>query len=115
MEITVKGYAFEDAVPEITNEESLPAENVFLAANFTFVARNPLTHKSFAINRLLPVTEKDWIDYRRAESHNAKKKLMAKNKKILEPTAEESKLIYDMWKSSKSLKILIDKMMVLHL
>lgn len=104
MEITVKGYAFEDAVPEITNEESLPAENVFLAANFTFVARNPLTHKSFAINRLLPVTEKDWIDYRRAESHNAKKKLMAKNKKILEPTAEESKLIYDMWKSSKSLK-----------
>lgn len=44
MEITVKGYAFEDAVPEITNEESLPAENVFLAANFTFVARNPLTH-----------------------------------------------------------------------
>ncbi|EMG48256.1 TE2 Acyl-coenzyme A thioesterase 2 [Candida maltosa Xu316] len=103
MEITVKGYAFEDHVPEITNEESLPQENVFLAANFTFVARNPLTHKSFAINRLLPVTEKDWVDYRRAESHNAKKKLMAKNRQMIEPTAEESKLIYDMWKSSKSL------------
>ena len=78
MEITVKGYAFEEEeITHIENEESLSEENVFLSANFTFVARNPLTHKSFAINRLLPVNENDWIDYRRAESHNAKK-LMAK-------------------------------------
>ncbi|KAI5955357.1 hypothetical protein KGF54_001918 [Candida jiufengensis] len=105
MEITVKGYAFEDDIKEENiSADTLPDENVFLSANFTFVARNPLTHKSFAINRLLPVTEKDWIDYRRAESHNTKKKLMAKNKKMIEPTAEESRLIYDMWRSSKNIE-----------
>ena len=48
MEITVKGYAFEEEeITHIENEESLSEENVFLSANFTFVARNPLTHKSF--------------------------------------------------------------------
>ncbi|SGZ55737.1 CIC11C00000005463 [Sungouiella intermedia] len=103
MEITVKGYAFEDLVPEDISEETLPNENVFLTANFTFVARNPLTHKSFAINRLLPVTEKEWIDYRRAESFNAKKKLAAKDQSIIEPSDEENRLVYDMWKASREL------------
>lgn len=103
MEITVKGYAFEDLVPEDISEEILPHENVFLTANFTFVARNPLTHKSFAINRLLPVSEKEWLDYRRAESFNAKKKLAAKDKSIIEPTDEENRLVYDMWKASRQL------------
>lgn len=103
MEITVKGYAFEDLVPEDISEESLPSENVFLTANFTFVARNPLTHKSFAINRLLPVTEKEWVDYRRAESFNAKKKLAAKDKSIIEPSDEENRLVYDMWRASRQL------------
>lgn len=104
MEISVKGYAFEGQVPESITEESLPIENVFLSANFTFVARNPITHKSFAINRLLPVVEKEWLDYRRAESRNAKKKLAAKNLKIIEPTEEECKLIHEIWKSSKSME-----------
>lgn len=103
MEITVKGYSFEDLVPEDISEESLPTENVFLTANFTFVARNPLTHKSFPINRLLPVTQKEWVDYRRAESFNAKKKLAAKDKSIIEPTDEENRLVYDMWKASRQL------------
>ena len=104
MEISVKGYAFEGPIPESITEETLPIENVFLSANFTFVARNPITHKSFAINRLLPVVEKEWLDYRRAESRNAKKKLAAKTLKVIEPTDEESKLIHEMWKSSKSLE-----------
>lgn len=103
MEITVKGYAFEDLVPEEVTEDTLPNENVFLSANFTFVARNPVTHKSFAINRLLPVSEEEWLDYRRAESFNAKKKLAAKNKEIIQPTDEENRLVYDMWRASKSL------------
>lgn len=103
MEITVKGYAFEDLVPESISEETLPSENVFLTANFTFVARNPLTHKSFAINRLLPVSEKEWLDYRRAESYNAKKKLAAKNMAVIEPTDDENRLIYDMWRASRLL------------
>lgn len=101
MEITVKGYAFQDSVPTVVAEEDLPSENVFLTANFTFVARNPLTHKSFAINRLLPVTEAEWLDYRRAESFNAKKKLAAKEKAVIEPTDEEFRLVNDMWKASK--------------
>lgn len=102
MEITVKGYAFEDNLPDKITENSLPQENVFLSANFTFVARHPQTHRAFGINRLLPVTEKEWLDYRRAESHNAKKKLAAKNQVLMEPSDEEHRLIYDMWKSSKA-------------
>ncbi|ODV78993.1 uncharacterized protein CANTADRAFT_26079 [Suhomyces tanzawaensis NRRL Y-17324] len=103
MEITVRGYAFEDQLPENITEDTLPELNIFLTANFTFVARNPLTHKSFAINRLIPISEKEWIDYRRAESHNAKKKLAAKSQRFIEPSDEENRLINDMWKSSKTL------------
>lgn len=103
MEISVKGYAFDDEVPQKITEQALPQENVFLTANFTFVARNPITHKSFAINRLLPLSEQEWIDYRRAESHNAKKKMAAKDRGVTRPTDEENRLIYDMWNSSKSL------------
>lgn len=103
MEISVKGYAFENDVPHDITEQTLPQEKVFLTANFTFVARNPITHKSFAINRLLPVSEQEWIDYRRAESHNAKKKMAAKDQGIMRPTDEENRLIYDMWNSSKTL------------
>ncbi|GEQ70383.1 hypothetical protein JCM33374_g4060 [Metschnikowia sp. JCM 33374] len=104
MEITVKGYAFEDSVSPEFSEDELPLENVFLTANFTFVARNPLTHRSFAINRLLPVSEQEWIDYRRAESYNAKKKLAAKNSSVIEPSDEETRLVHDMWKASKSIE-----------
>lgn len=101
MEITVRGYAFEGEIPQDVNEASLPHDNVFLSANFTFVARNPETHKSFAINRLLPLTESQWIDYRRAESRNNLKKMGAKHSKTLEPTAEETRLIHELWKSSQ--------------
>lgn len=34
---------------------------------------------------------------------------MAKNLSLIEPTPEESKLIYDMWKSSKSLQNDVEK------
>lgn len=104
MEISVKGYAFTESIPETIEESELPQENVFLAANFTFVARNPITHKSFAINRLLPVNEQEWLDYRRAESFNAKKKLAAKSKSVIEPTDEENRLVHDMWKASKAVQ-----------
>lgn len=104
MEITVKGFAFDEKLPSTITEDALPAENIFLTANFTFVARNPLTHRSFAVNRLLPTLEQQWLDYRRAESHNAKKKFAAKNHKVIEPTDEESRLIHEMWKSSKAIE-----------
>lgn len=101
MEITVKGYAFTGALPENITESTLPDENVFLNANFTFVARNPQTHKSFAVNRLIPLLEKEWLDYTRAESHNAKKKFAAKDSTI-RPTDEENRLINDMWKLTQA-------------
>lgn len=103
MEITVKGYSFDGSVPEEISVNTLPDENVFLTANFTFVARNPMTHKSFAINRLLPVSEKEWMDYRRAESFNARKKLAAKNQGLIQPTDEENRLVHDMWIASNKL------------
>ncbi|ODQ78994.1 hypothetical protein BABINDRAFT_162073 [Babjeviella inositovora NRRL Y-12698] len=103
MEISVKGYAFEGEYPSEIVEANLPKENVFLTANFTFVARNPETHKSFPINRLLPVSEQEWLEYRRAESHNSQKKLRAKSESLEHtcPTSEESKLIHSMWSASK--------------
>lgn len=103
MEITVKGYAYEDELPENITLDSLNDSDVFITANFTFVARDPQTHRSFAINKLLPITEKDWIDYRRAESHNAKKKMIAKSSDLIAPTPQEYKLINDIWKSPKNL------------
>lgn len=103
MEITVKGYAFEDSIPLEVSVKLLSLEKVFLTANFTFVARNPLTHKSFAINRLLPVSEPEWIDYRRAESFNAKKRLAAKTSARIEPTDEENRLVYDIWSTSQGI------------
>ncbi|EGV62535.1 hypothetical protein PSN45_000145 [Yamadazyma tenuis] len=109
MEITVRGYAFENGTPSEITIDSLPQDNIFLSANFTFVARNPLTHKSFAINRLLPVTESQWLDYRRAESRNNLKKLSAKNAKVIEPTAEENELVHEMWKASKDFEKKRDK------
>lgn len=103
MEITVNGYAFEDSVSDDFTESQLPSDKVFLTANFTFVARNPLTHRSFAINRLLPINEQEWIDYRRAESYNAKKKLAAKSSSLIEPSDEETRLVHHMWKECKLL------------
>lgn len=109
MEITVRGYAFENELPTDISEETLPHDNIFLSANFTFVARNPQTHKSFAINRLLPVSESQWLDYRRAESRNNLKKLSAKNSKMIEPTTEETRLIHDLWKASEHFSDLPEK------
>ncbi|KAL6020031.1 hypothetical protein ACI3LY_004472 [Candidozyma auris] len=103
MEITVKVYSYKGSVPKKIEADSLSDDDVFLTANFTFVARNPMTHKSFAINRLLPVSEKEWLDYRRAESFNARKKLAAKNSGVIQPTDEENRLVHDMWTASKKL------------
>lgn len=105
MEILIKASTTESEINRDLKEEDIKDEDVFLTASFTFVARNPETHKSFPINRLLPITEKEWIDYRRAESQNAAKKL-AKNKDSLDkkpPTSEESQLIHKMFLASKEL------------
>lgn len=105
MEILIKASTTDKDVSKDIKESDINDEDVFLTANFTFVARNPETHKSFPVNRLLPVTEQEWIDFRRAESHNAEKKLFAKNENLNKkaPTQEESEIIHKMFLESKKL------------
>lgn len=106
MEILIKASAVENKVPRDLKEEDLNEDDVFLTASFTFVARNPETHKSFPVNKLLPISEKEWIDYRRAESHNAAKKLIVTRETLLKnpPTTEETHLIHNMYLQSKKLE-----------
>ncbi|SCU88273.1 LADA_0E09208g1_1 [Lachancea dasiensis] len=105
MEISIKASAIKGEIPKEINESSLADDDTFLTASFTFVARNPETHKSLAVNKLLPLNEKEWKDFRRAESHNAAKKLRAANENLdtNPPTGQESKIIHDMWAASKQL------------
>ncbi|KAG7894127.1 hypothetical protein KL905_000680 [Ogataea polymorpha] len=105
MEICIKGFSFEHDIPsEITPDFVEQYKNdCFLSANFTFVARNPATHKSHAVNKLLPATEKEWVDFKRAESRIAAKKLRAKLESLenVPPTEQESKMIHNLYTSSK--------------
>ncbi|CDO93229.1 unnamed protein product [Kluyveromyces dobzhanskii CBS 2104] len=111
MEIAIKASAIPGAIPKEVNESTLSDEDTFLTASFTFVARNPETHKSLAINRLLPLNEKEWMDFRRAESHNAAKKLRAKKENLNTnpPTDDESSIIHKMWQASKELVTMENK------
>jgi acyl-coenzyme A thioesterase 9 len=106
MEIVIKASTTENEVKEDLKEEDINEEDVFLTANFTFVARNPETHKSFPVNRLLPISEKEWVDFRRAESHNAAKKFLATKETLSKkpPTSEESQIIHNMFLESKKLE-----------
>lgn len=111
MEISIKASAIKGKLPEKITESFLSDDDTFLTASFTFVARNPETHKSLAINKLLPLNEDEWMDFRRAESHNAAKKLRAKNENlnINPPTEEESNIIHKMWQASRELRVMEDK------
>lgn len=111
MEIAIKASAIKGDLPSKITEETLSEEDTFLTASFTFVARNPETHKSLAINKLLPLNQKEWMDFRRAESHNAAKKLRAANENlnINPPTDQESQMIHKMWSASKELATLKSK------
>lgn len=101
MEITIKAAQTSTAASELHNlkEGQIKDEDVFLTAGFTFVARDPLTQKSFAINRLVPRNAKERADFERASKFNAHKKELAKTHDlaIAPPTEEEAKLIHDMW------------------
>lgn len=112
MEIEVTATSFDKSIElptEITQDFirncKLPHEKV-LSSTFTFVARNPETHKSLAINKILPTSEQDWIDFKRAESHNIAKKMKAKqeqsdNSNLISSTGlseEESRIVHNLWK-----------------
>ncbi|SCU97385.1 LAMI_0F09890g1_1 [Lachancea mirantina] len=105
MEISIKAFAIRGDIPDEIKEGTLSDADTFLTASFTFVARNPETHKSLAVNKLLPLNEVEWMDFRRAESHNAAKKLRAASESLdtNPPTEEESQIIHKMWVASKEL------------
>uniref|UniRef100_A0A060T308 ARAD1C29128p n=1 Tax=Blastobotrys adeninivorans TaxID=409370 RepID=A0A060T308_BLAAD len=101
MEITLKAAAIRhDLEPnaEIT-EADVKDEDVFLTANFTFVARDPETRKSFPINHLVPRNATEKVDFVRAEQYNNRKKALAQQGSLqaAPPSAEESSLIHRMW------------------
>ncbi|GME76700.1 unnamed protein product [Ambrosiozyma monospora] len=113
MEISIKGFSYEENTPkEITPEiVTKDAANCFLSANFTFVARNPKTHKAHPVNKILPTNEAEWLDYKRAESHNASKKMRAKLESLdkVPPTESESKMIHSLYNSTKAINKLQKK------
>lgn len=105
MEISISARALKSDVPKEITEDKLSDEDIFMTASFTFVARNPETHKSLAINRLLPLNEKEWMDFKRAESRMASKKLKSINMDLERnpPTSQESAILHQLWTASKEL------------
>lgn len=108
MEICIKGFAFTGPIPKKITPDivNIDADKCFMSANFTFAARNPITHKAHPINKILPTTEKEWKDYRKAQSHNAAKKIRAKSENLskVPPTGEESKMIHSLYLAGNQVK-----------
>lgn len=105
MEITITAATHPEdltADSHITRDDIKP-ENVFLTANFTFVARNPETQRSLAINKLVPITKEEKLDFVRAEKYNAHKRIDAKTNDLntAPPTEEESRILHNIWLQQK--------------
>jgi acyl-coenzyme A thioesterase 9 len=101
MEITIKaGTTKREFNPDSeVSDADIRDDDVFLTANFTFVARDPKTKKSFPINRLIPQNEREQRDYDIAEQFNHRKKAAAKEQALHQfpPSKEEAELIHSMW------------------
>ncbi|KAK9455845.1 HotDog domain-containing protein [Dipodascopsis uninucleata] len=83
-----------------------PNNEVFLTANFTFVARHPVTQKSYPINHLITRNDTERHIFERAESYNEAKRQAAKAGGLSNspPDAEESDIIHKMWLEQKKLE-----------
>lgn len=103
MEITIKAATHSDkddmTVDSVITADDIKEENVFLTANFTFVARNPETERSLAINKLVPETKSQKVDFVRAEKYNAHKREQAKTNDLnsTPPSEQESRILHTMW------------------
>ncbi|KAF5092322.1 hypothetical protein D0Z00_004641 [Geotrichum galactomycetum] len=101
MEITIKAATNNRdlTVDSKLTKEDIKEEDIFLTANFTFVARNPETKKSFAINKLVPTTDQEHADFVRAEKYNKHKREEASKSALIHtpPSEEESDLVHKMW------------------
>lgn len=101
MEITIKAatHTADLARDSTLAPGDVSEDNVFLTANFTFVARDPETKKSFAINKLVLKTDAEKADFERAEMYNKRKRLEASKTALIHatPSDEESDIIHQMW------------------
>lgn len=102
MEITIKACTHTQdmsAVDTRLTADDIIEDDVFMTANFTFVARNPITKRSFPINHLVPKTQPELKEFVRAEKYNAHKKEAAQKTGLthLPPSEEESHLIHKKW------------------
>lgn len=112
MEITIRAARhLEDVDVEQIRPEDIHDKDVFLTANFTFVARDPETKKAFPINRLVPQTEQEQEMFVRAEEFNNSKKAKAKEEggHIPPPSGEESKIIHSKWLRGEELEEAVRK------
>ncbi|ODQ65679.1 hypothetical protein NADFUDRAFT_46330 [Nadsonia fulvescens var. elongata DSM 6958] len=99
MEITIKASTSSVQRPDITKESDIKNEDIFLTANFTFVARHPVTQRSYAINHLICRNEAEEFDFKRAERFNAAKKEESKKTalSLVPPSGEESSIVHNLW------------------
>lgn len=77
--------------------------DTWLVANFTFVARDPVTQKAFPINNLVPVTKQELQEFVLAEKYNERKKRIAKRESLSlsPPSLEESRTIHSLWMENR--------------
>lgn len=108
MEITIHATStsasFNGTTPSL---EECRGFDSWLVANFTFVARDPVTQKAFPINNLVPVTKTELSEFVLAEKYNERKKGIAKRQAltISPPSEEESKTIHSLWMEGRSLDV----------
>ncbi|GMM50477.1 hypothetical protein DASB73_014350 [Starmerella bacillaris] len=99
MEITIHAASTSESFTEPPTLEECRTYDSWLVANFTFVARDPVTQKAFPINNLTPITRQELSEFVIAEKYNQKKKGIAKKQAltISPPSEEESRTIHNLW------------------
>lgn len=102
MEITIKACTHSEEMSvgsTLLTADDINEEDVFMTANFTFVARHPVTKKSFPINHVVPNTKAQLKEFVRAEKYNNLKKESAQKTGLthLPPSEEESRIIHKKW------------------
>ena len=102
MEITIRACTHTQEMSVVDTQltaDDINEANVFMTANFTFVARNPVTQRSFPINNIVPRNKQELQEFVRAEKYNAHKKQVAQQSSLthLPPSEEESRLIHHKW------------------
>lgn len=103
MEIIMNGYVTKNDIPEVINFDTFSEKDIFLTASFTFVARDPLTHKSFEVNKLSVTNEDEKKKFMEADIRVQKKRDIAKTQEIFQPTEQEYEIIHNLWKYSKDM------------